>query len=136
MFRSKIRCIALAVCFAVAPVHAHSDMSRASDASLLPVAVLSVAPALILAGGASLTVVAVESTAEGTVWLVERASDGARASLHVSRDIAGGASQAVGSAITVTAVSAGYILSTAGRAIAFVPNEIGAALLYTRKLPQ
>ena len=136
MTRSRIGCIALALSFAVVPVHAQSDLSRASEASLLPVAMLSMAPGFILAAGASLTVIAVEESADGTVWLVERASDGARASLHVTGQFVGGASQAVGSAITVTAVSAGCILSMAGRAIAFVPNEIGAALLYTRKVPQ
>ena len=133
---SKIRCVAVAVSLGVVSVHAQSDLARASDASLLPVAMLSVAPAVLLAGGASLTVVAVERSADGAVWLVERASDGARASLHVTGEIAGGASQALGSVITVTAVSTGYILASAGRAIAFVPNEVGAALLYTRKVPQ
>ena len=134
MLRLKIAGIALAFSVIAIPAHAHSDLSRASEASLLPVAVLSVIPGAALAAGASLTVIAVEETAEGTVWLVERASDGARASLRVSGDVLGGASQAVGSVITVTAVSAGCILSSAGRAIAFVPNEIGAALLYSRKL--
>jgi hypothetical protein len=134
MLRMKIQCLAVAACLAIAPVHAQSDASRASEASLIPVAMVSVAPGLILAGGASLTLIAVERAADGTVWLVERASDGARASLRVSGEIAGGASLAAGSAVTVTAVSAGYILCTAGRAIAFVPNEMGASLLYTRKL--
>jgi hypothetical protein len=136
MSRSKIRCLVLVGSLAVVPVHAQSDLSAASDASLLPVAALSIAPALLLSAGAALTVIAVEKTAEGSEWVVERASDGARASLHVSGDLVGGASLALGSAITMTAVSAGCILSSAGRAIAFVPNEIGAALLYTRKLPQ
>jgi hypothetical protein len=136
MFRSKMHCLAVAAALIAAPTQAQSDASRASEESLLPVAMLSVAPGMLLAGSAALTVVAVEKTAEGTVWLVERASDGARASLRVTGQVAGDVSQAVGSMITVTAVSAGYILCTAGRAIAFVPNEIGATLLYTRKLPQ
>ncbi|HSS28044.1 MAG TPA: hypothetical protein VLL50_08810 [Usitatibacter sp.] len=136
MFRSRFCCIALALSFAIAPVNAQSEASRASEASLLPVATVSMAPGFVLAAGASLTVIAVEETADGTVWLVERTSDGARASLHVAGQVVGGASQAVGSAITVTAVSAGCILSMAGRAIAFVPNEVGAALLHTRKVPQ
>ena len=104
--------------------------SNASALSLLPVAVLVAAPAILLSGGVVLTVLAVESTARGSAWVVERAADGARASLQ----LAGGASAAIGTAVVVTAVSAGWILSTAGQAIAFVPNEIGASLLFNERV--
>src|SRR5215813_13517167 len=104
MLRSKIHCLVVAAAFAVAPARAEFNPSRASEASLLPMAMLSVAPGVMLAGSAMLTVVAVESTAEGTVWLVESASDGARASLRVTYQLAGEASQALGTTITVTAV--------------------------------
>ena len=40
----------------------------------------------------------------------------------------------MGTVVTVSAVGAGTVLSVAGRAIAFVPNEIGAALLHHEKL--
>ena len=104
--------------------------SDASALSLLPVAVLVAAPAMLLSGGVMLTVVAVESTARGSVWVLERASDGVRASLQ----LAGGASAAIGTGVLITAVSAGWILSAAGQAIAFVPNEIGASLLYNERV--
>ena len=104
--------------------------SDASALSLLPVAVLVAAPAMLLSGGVMLTVVAVESTARGSVWVLERASDGARASLQ----LAGGASAAIGTGVLITAVSAGWILSAAGQAIAFVPNEICASLLYNERV--
>ena len=73
-------------------VSAHGvDASAASSLSLaFPVAVLSVAPVSILASGGALTVIAVEATASGTVWLLlkvlvflyvgaRRAADGIRA---------------------------------------------------------
>jgi hypothetical protein len=41
---------------------------------------------------------------------------------------------AAGTAVTVTAFSAGWVLSTAGKAIAYIPNEIGAALLHNERL--
>ena len=106
------------------------NASDASALSLLPVAVLVAAPAMLLSGGVVLTVAVVESTARGSVWVLERASDGARASLQR----AGGASAALGTAVLVTAVSAGWILSAAGQAIAFVPNEIGASLMYNERV--
>ncbi|WP_047198368.1 hypothetical protein [Caldimonas brevitalea] len=112
------------------PAQAHPGASDASVLSALPVAVSVAAPAVVLSAGAALTVVAVEASAAGTVWVLERASDGARASVK----LAGGASLAVGTAVTVVALSAGWVLSAAGRAIAFIPNEIGAALLYDQRL--
>ena len=81
-----------------------------------------------------LTVVAVEASAEGTVWVLERASDGARASVTLAAAAAGGLSVAAGTAVVVTAFSAGWVLSAAGKAIAFIPNEIGAALLHNERL--
>ena len=116
---------------AAAPAQAQRvSASDASALSLLPVAVLVAAPAMVLSGGVVLTVAAVESTARGSVWVLERASDGARASLQ----LAGGASAALGTAVLVTGLSAGWILSAAGQAIAFVPNEIGASLMYNERV--
>jgi hypothetical protein len=34
----------------------------------------------------------------------------------------------------VTAISAGWVLSAAGQAIAFIPNQIGTALLYNERV--
>ncbi|MFG5409180.1 hypothetical protein ABXN37_15060 [Piscinibacter sakaiensis] len=92
------------------------------------------APALLLSGGVVLSVVAVEAAVDGTVWVLERASDGARLSLKVSAGAAAGASVVAGSAVAVSVVSAGWVLSVAGRAIAFVPNQIGQALLYDQRV--
>ena len=78
--------------------------------------------------------VAVEATSAGTVWVLERASDGARASVKLSAQAAGGASVLAGTAVLVTAMSTGWVLSAAGRAIAFIPNELGAALLHNERV--
>lgn len=113
------------------PARAHSTTaSEASALSLLPVAVSVAAPVALFSAGAVLTVVAVEASAQGTVWVLERASDGARASVNFS----GKATAALGTAIAVTAIGSGYVLSAAGEAIAFVPNAIGTALLHNEQL--
>jgi hypothetical protein len=36
--------------------------------------------------------------------------------------------------VVATALSTGWVLSAAGQAIAFVPNEIGRALLYNERI--
>jgi hypothetical protein len=108
----------------------HPTASDASAPSLLPVAVSVAAPVAVLSAGAALTVVAVEASANGTVWVLERASDGARASVHLS----GHALAGVGTVLVSTALATGWILSAAGEAVAFIPNELGAALLYNERI--
>ena len=110
------------------------NASDASAVSMLPIAVSVAAPALFLSAGAMLTVVAIEASATGVVCVLERASDGARASVTLSAQAAGGLSVGVGTVVVVTAFSAGWVLSAAGRAIAYIPNEIGAALLYNERV--
>lgn len=111
------------------------DASAASSLSLsLPVAVVASAPVAILSGGVVLTVVAVQASATGAVWVLERASDGARVVLRFSGQVAHGASAAVGASVMVTAMSAGVLLSAAGELLCFVPNQIGASLLYNERI--
>ena len=113
---------------------AHSSPSDASALSMLPIAVSVTAPVALLAAGGVLTVVSVQASAVGTVWVLERASDGARASIELSAHAGHGLSVAAGTAVTVTAISTGWVLSTASEAIAFIPNQIGAALLYNERI--
>ena len=49
----------------------------------------------------------------------------------ISRKLAG-----IESTRIVTAISTGYVLSAAGEAIAFIPNEIGASLLHNERVTQ
>lgn len=111
-----------------------AQLSEASVLSGLPIAVSVAAPVMLLSAGAMLTVVAVEASAAGTVYVLERASDGARASIKLSGQLAGGVSMVAGTAVLVTAMSTGYLLSAAGAAVAFIPNEIGKALLYNERV--
>jgi hypothetical protein len=140
--RSSIHCpqalrrgaIAVAASLVVAHAGAQSTISEASALSALPIAVSVAAPVVILSAGATLTIVAVEATSTGAVWVLERASDGARKSVRlIGRGVAG-ASIAAGTVVVATALSTGWILSAAGEAIAFIPNEIGRALLYNERI--
>ena len=85
---------------------------------------------MLLSAGATLTVLAVEASANGTVWVLERGSDGARASVK----LAGASAVAVGTGLVVTAMSTGWVLSAAGEVVCLIPNEIGAALLYNERV--
>lgn len=126
--RALIAAAALAIVTGSAT--ARPSVSDASALSALPIAMSVAAPAMFLVAGATFTVAAVEASADGTVWVLERASDGARASLR----LAGGLSLAAGSAIEVIAFGAGWVLASGGRAVAYLPNEVGAALLHHEQL--
>ena len=131
---------------AMAPARAQSEASAAL--SLLPVAsvvgtasVASAAagavvavPAALSVGGAVLSVKAVEASAVGTVYLLERASDGAQVSVEVAGRGLAGSAYAVGTVVTCSVIGTGVVLSVAGEAIAFVPNAIGRALLHNERL--
>ena len=137
LHRLKFRAaVALAASFAIAATatRAQSDAAQASALSTLPIAVSVAAPVAILSTGAALTVVAVEATSTGVVWVLERAADGTRASFEFVGRGAGDLSVAAGTVVVATAVSSGWVLAAAGEAIAFVPNELGRALLYNERI--
>jgi hypothetical protein len=54
--------------------------------------------------------------------------------VRASVKLAGQASVAVGTTVACVAMSAGYVLSVAGQAVAFIPNEIGASMLYNERV--
>ncbi len=125
---------AVALALAQTPARAHGGASEMSALSMLPIAVSVAAPAVVLSAGAVFSVAAVYTVAEGTVWVLERASDGLRFSVTVASMAAGGLSLAVGTVVTATALSTGWVLSAAGQAICFIPNEIGRALLHNERV--
>ena len=128
-----------------AAARAHGEASAVSALSALPLAsvvvgagaaasAVAAVPAVLSTAGAVLVVKAVESTARGTVVVLERASDGAQASIELGARAAGGASLAAGTLVTVSVIGAGVVLSAAGEVIAFIPNALGRALLHNERL--
>ena len=135
MNKLSLRRLAAALALSVSlGVQAHSTASDASAAAMLPIAISVGAPVALLSAGAVLTVVSVQASAVGTVWILERASDGARASIQLASQASTGLSVAAGTAVTITAISTGWVLSSASEAIAFIPNQLGAALLYNERI--
>lgn len=97
-------------------------------------AAISVAPAALLSAGTALVVVSVEVVGGATVWVLERASDGARISLKTAGKLGMSAFVYTGIAVGVSVIGAGTVLSAAGEVIAFIPNEIGKALLHNEQV--
>lgn len=143
--RLQIAALSLALC-AAWPAQADANLSEASLAvSLAPVALsvgvvgatgvaLSAVPVGLLSAGTALVVVSVQVVGGATVWVLERVSDGVRLSVRTAGRLAEGSAVAAGAAVIVSVIGAGTLLSAAGEVIAFIPNEIGKALLHNEKV--
>lgn len=148
--KSLLCAAAVALAVIAAPARAQSEASLMLSA--LPVASVvvggsvgvagaaaaSVVPLALSVAGTTLVVKAVEVTARGTVYLLERASDGAQASVEVvgraASGLVAGTVIGVGTVVTVSVIGTGVLISTAAELLAFIPNELGRALLYNQRL--
>jgi hypothetical protein len=137
--------VALTVATAgIAPAHAHAEASALSSLSALPVASviggsavagsLVAVPLALSVTGAVLTVTAVEASANGVVLVLERASDGARASVELMDRGLESLAVGVGTVGVCSVIGTGVVLSVASEAIAFIPNALGRALLHNERL--
>lgn len=149
-FKTLMLAGALTASLAVSPAKAQSEASLMLSA--LPVAsvigtasaatgsvavagaAVSAVPVAFSVVGATLVVKALEVTASGTVYLLERASDGAQASVHIAGQAASGVAIGLGTVVGVSAIATGVLLSTAGEVLAFIPNELGRALLHNERI--
>lgn len=142
-WRSIAATAAVALALVASPARAQSEVSVALSA--LPVAsvvgaasvgaaAVSVVPVALSVAGATLVVKVVEITASGMVYVLERVSDGAQASVQVSGRAASGVSMGVGTVVVVSVIGTGVLLSAAGEVLAFIPNELGRALLHNERI--
>jgi hypothetical protein len=76
-----------------------------------------------------LVVAALEPVGDSVRITLKAADQGVQASATASVVVARDASIALGAVVSATAEATGYALVTAGRIVAFVPNELGRALL-------
>jgi len=143
--RASLALCALLV-LGTSPARAQSEASAAL--SLMPLASVvavgggaSVAagaaaalPVALSVGGAVLTVQAVQSTARGTLIVLERASDGAQVSLQLAGRAGARVAYSVGTGVVCSVIGTGVLLSVAGELLAFVPNALGRALLHDERV--
>lgn len=134
-------CAAFAGATASFDVRAQSEASALSAISAMPLASVVASgsavvalPLVLCTAGTVLVVRAVEVSATGTVYLLERASDGTRVSVSVLSGGAIAVSASVGTLVTVSVIGAGTVLSAAGEVLAFIPNAVGRALLHNQRL--
>jgi hypothetical protein len=83
-----------------------------------------------LAASGTVVVDSIEAAGDASVVVLAGASNAGQAALRLSGRAAREASLAVGASVNVVAISSGYLLVAAGKVLAFVPNEMGRALLH------
>lgn len=127
-------CVTATLLPASAAAQRRDTASAASTASVLPMTLLFISPALVLGASTELVIKSVEAGSEASVWVLERASDGARASVRFANDVAGGLSLAAGATVLVSATAAGWVLHSGGKAIGFVANDAGRRLLHNERM--
>lgn len=105
-------------------------LSNASGASLAASSFVVAGSAQLIQGSTQLVVAGLETVGESTVVVLRGASEGVTVSVQMSAQLAREASIAAGNSVRVVAESIGHALYVGARLIAFIPNEIGRALIH------
>jgi hypothetical protein len=119
------------------PLYANNQSTRASAAgsglSILGSAITASATVKLVettvASGGRLVVSALEPVADGLRVSFRAVGASVDASATAVVTVGRDASLAVGTVVSIAAEATGYALVTAGRIIAFIPNELGQSLL-------
>ncbi|MBI1942325.1 MAG: hypothetical protein HYS35_01565 [Betaproteobacteria bacterium] len=114
----------------LAPAAAQDSVGRASAASVEASVQTGASAAWIAHAGSEFTVHALRTSAQGVELSLRSASGAVETSAIVAGDLAEAASVGIGTSVRVVVDSTGTMLIAAGRVLAFVPNEIGRALLH------
>ncbi|MES2148575.1 MAG: hypothetical protein V4508_02165 [Pseudomonadota bacterium] len=123
--------LACAVCAAqAAEQQGSSELSNASELVAEGSALVVYGSLSAVAASGTVLVESVETAGDASLLVLAGASNAGRAAVRLSGRAARGASNLAGSAISVVALSTGFVLVAAGQVIAFIPNEMGKALLH------
>jgi hypothetical protein len=108
-----------------------SDASRASiDASVaIPVTLVRGSVQLFRDAG-QFSVTSVKTVGDVSVIALRGLADGAEATVRISGKVIEGSAIAAGVVVQATVSATGVLLVAAGKALMFIPNEVGRSLLH------
>jgi hypothetical protein len=136
LFHRSLFAAVLAACAWVMPAAANDNCpscapSRASaESTVFSSAVIVSGSMYMLKESGRLVVTGIKAVPDGVVVVLKGVSDATTLSVKLTGQAAGSLSAAVGTVVEVVAGATGSMLVIAGQAIAFIPNEIGTALLH------
>lgn len=108
----------------------HAAQSELSNASASLSGVVVGGSLLTVAATGSVVVASARTVGDGIEVVLENAADASRATVRLSGRAAAGVSLAAGTVLEVVTASTGHVLVMSGKALAFLPNEAGKALLH------
>lgn len=125
--------------FAAMPALAGDSTAASAEASQAAIAgsgMIVNGSANLIRAGTALTIAGITTAADTSVIVLRDVATGSEASVRIGVDVAQAGSLAVGQTVSVVAEATGMSLMAGGRLVAFVPNEVGRALVYTARSTQ
>lgn len=110
--------------------------AAASQAAIARSGAIVDGSANVIRAGGMFVVAGVAAAGDASVILLRDAATGSEGSVRVAGDVTRAGSIAVGQTVTVVAETAGLSLVAGGRLVAFIPNEVARALVYTARSTQ
>jgi hypothetical protein len=107
--------------------------SKASEGLSVGAGMVVLGSMSMLVGSGTIIVQSVESIADGVTVVIKGSATAASVTLKLSGKAFNNIALASGTVLEVSVVSTGYLFISAGKAIAFIPNELGNGLLYHAK---
>lgn len=136
--KSSIWIFAALLCWQTLPsAHAaNGNLSRNANGSEIASVVVVLGSIYLLDASGTVVVKSVEKLADGVQVVLAGLKDGSQATLHLSGKAAEGFSEGVGSSGKLVATATGHALMFAGKVVAFIPNQVGQALLHQSNASQ
>lgn len=108
--------------------------SNGSEALSLGVGIIVLGSMSMVAGSGQVVVDTVKTAADGVTIVLKGSTEAASTTIKLSGKGLEKLALVSGAVIEVSATTTGYLLVSAGKALAFIPNEIGSALLHHNKV--
>ena len=118
-------------------MHANAQSEALSELSQLSVELSTETTIAALDGlvdGSRLVIKGIRPLGKLSRLTLQGVADGASITLEVSAAAVATSGMAVGSSVLVTASAAGWLVSAAGHAIAFIPNALAREMIHHREL--
>jgi hypothetical protein len=131
--KNSMKSLLIASLFCATTAHAAGGMSQGSEASaIIPIgsAIVVYGSVVTVAASGQAVIKSVQAVGDGSIMVLRGASDAATVSIKLSAQAARELSVAAGTVVNVVAMSTGHMLVASGKAIVFIPNEIGASLMH------
>ncbi|MFO1430817.1 MAG: hypothetical protein U1F76_11850 [Candidatus Competibacteraceae bacterium] len=109
--------------------------SAASQTSIEGSALIIQGSIDVIATSRDVVIKSIQTVGDAIVLVLQGASEVGTVTLQLSGNTAGYASLAVGTTLEVVTESTGYLLTQAGKTVAFIPNQVGRSMIYHSEHP-